>query len=378
MIIGIIKEATPGEARVALVPESVKRLIAAKATVVVEKDAGLGANVTDADYQAAGAQIEDTAAKVFSKAQLICKIHAPSAAELALLPRGSTLVCLAYPLSNLAFVEATATQGVDLLALDMIPRTTLAQMMDVLSSQASIAGYRATLTAASSLAKLFPMLMTAAGTIPPARVLVVGAGVAGLQAIATARRLGAVVEAYDVRRVVKEQIESLGAKFVNIEIADASGTGGYAKELDQAARDKINEILKGHVAKADAIITTAQVPGKKAPRIITKDMVAAMRAGSVIVDMAAEQGGNCELTRPGETIVVGGVSIIGPSNLPSQVAVHASMVFSRNVEKLINHLTGKDGTLNLDTKDEIIRGLVISQGGSIVHTDVKALMGQRG
>jgi NAD(P) transhydrogenase subunit alpha len=253
----------------------------------------------------------------------------------------------------------------------MVPRTTLAQMMDVLSSQATIAGYRAVVLAAEAMPKLFPMLMTAAGTIPPAKVLVLGAGVAGLQAIATARRLGAVVEAYDVRKVVKEQVESLGARFVNIDIEDAAGSGGYAKELSEESKKKQAEALAVHVAKSDAVITTALVPGRRAPVLLPADMVRRMKSGSVVVDIAAEQGGNCELTRPGERYrTENGVTVIGEKNLPSQLAVHASAMFSRNLEKLLAHVTDKDGALKLDVADEIVKGMLITRGGDIVHPAV--------
>ncbi|MFP2931320.1 Re/Si-specific NAD(P)(+) transhydrogenase subunit alpha [Pyxidicoccus sp. 3LG] len=371
MIIAIPRETVPGERRVALVAESVKRLVGKKHEVVVESGAGQGAECSDEELRAAGARLEQGAAAVYSAADVLLKVQPPTPEELELLKPGSVLVSLAYPMSNPKLARDIAKRQVTLLAMDMVPRTTLAQMMDVLSSQATIAGYRAVVLAAESLPKLFPMLMTAAGTIPPAKVLVLGAGVAGLQAIATARRLGAVVEAYDVRKVVKEQVESLGARFVNIDIEDAAGAGGYAKELSEEAKKKQAEALALHVAKSDAVITTALVPGRKAPLLLPADMVRRMKSGSVVVDIAAEQGGNCELTRPGERYrTENGVTIIGERNLPSQLSVHASAMFSRNLEKLLAHVTDKDGVLKLDAADEIVKGMLITRGGEIVHPAV--------
>ncbi|MCI0673604.1 MAG: NAD(P) transhydrogenase subunit alpha, partial [Myxococcaceae bacterium] len=275
---------------------------------------------------------------------------------------------LLYPLSNKALVSSLAARKVTALATDSIPRTTVAQMMDVLSSQATVAGYRAVLLAAEALPRLFPMLMTAAGTLPPAKVLVLGAGVAGLQAIATARRLGAVVEAFDVRRVVKEQVESLGARFIEVEGAeDAQEASGYAREVSEETRQKQAALIRERIARCDVCITTALVPGRRAPILLTADMVKAMRPGSVVVDMAAEQGGNCELTRPGERVVVGGVTLVGETNLASQMAVHASLMYSRNMEKLLVHLLGKEGKeLKLDVGDEIARGILATRNGELL------------
>jgi H+-translocating NAD(P) transhydrogenase subunit alpha len=371
MIIAIPRETVPGEKRIALVAESVKRLVGRKHEVVIESGAGQGAECSDEELRAAGARLEPSAAAVYAAADVLLKVQPPGPEEVALLKPGSVLVSLAYPMSNPKLARAIAQRQVTLLAMDMVPRTTLAQMMDVLSSQATIAGYRAVLLAAEAMPKLFPMLMTAAGTIPPAKVLVLGAGVAGLQAIATARRLGAVVEAYDVRKVVKEQVESLGARFVNIDIEDAAGSGGYAKELSEEAKKKQAEALAVHVAKSDAVITTALVPGRRAPVLLPADMVRRMKSGSVVVDIAAEQGGNCELTRPGERYrTENGVIVIGEKNLPSQLAVHASAMFSRNLEKLLAHVTDKDGALKLDVADEIVKGMLITRGGDIVHPAV--------
>jgi H+-translocating NAD(P) transhydrogenase subunit alpha len=267
-------------------------------------------------------------------------------------------------------VRALAARKVTAIAVDMIPRTTVAQMMDVLSSQATAAGYEAVLLAAAALPRFFPMLMTAAGTIAPARVLVLGAGVAGLQAIGTARRLGAVVEAFDVRKVVKEQVESLGAKFVDVEVSDAQTAGGYAKELGEDEKRKQAETVARHVAKADVVICTALIPGRRAPILVTADMVKSMHAGSVIVDLAAEQQGNCELTKPGETTVEHGVTILGPTDLTSRMCVHASQMYSRNMEKLLFHVS-QDGKWKFDFGDEIVAGSVITHEGVVVHPRVK-------
>jgi NAD(P) transhydrogenase subunit alpha len=372
MLIAVPREATTGERRVALVPETVKRLVGRKFEVAVESGAGASANHSDDDYKAAGARIEPTADALFAAADLIIKVQPPSPGEIKCLRAGSALICLSYPLANPRLVKEINGQKATLLATDMIPRTTLAQMMDVLSSQATIAGYRAVLLAAERSPKLFPMLMTAAGTIPASKVLVLGAGVAGLQAIATARRLGAVVEGYDVRKVVKEQVESLGARFVNIDVEDAAGAGGYAKEQSEEAKAKVAAVLASHVAKSDVVITTALIPGRRAPLLLPASMVKGMKPGSVIVDIAAEQGGNCELTQPGETIVVDGVTIVGERNLPSQMAVHSSFMYSRNMEKLVGHIA-PEGTLNLDATDEIVRGMMITRNGEIVHGAVAEL-----
>jgi NAD(P) transhydrogenase subunit alpha len=371
LTIAVPRETIEGERRVALVPESVKRLVAKKFDVVVEAGAGARAEASDADYQKAGARIEPDVDKLFAAADVLIKVQPPTDAEIARLREGSSLVSLAYALANPKLAKAIAARKVTLISLDAIPRTTLAQMMDVLSSQATLAGYRAVILAAEALPKLFPMLMTAAGTIAPAKVLILGAGVAGLQAIATARRLGAVVEAYDVRKVVKEQVESLGAKFVNIDIEDAAGAGGYARELDEAQKAKQAEALAQVIGKQDAVITTALIPGRRAPILVTETMVARMRSGSVIVDLAAEQGGNCALTKPGERVrTPGGVTIVGEKNLPSQMAVHASQMFARNMEKLLAHITDKESALRLDMNDEIVKGAVITKDGAIVSPSV--------
>jgi proton-translocating NAD(P)+ transhydrogenase subunit alpha len=378
MKLAVPKENTAGETRVAIVPETIKRLVAKKVEVSVETHAGERAFIRDEDYKNAGATIESSADELFSKADVVLQIHPPTTAQIAKLREGSTLISLLYPLTNVALVRALAARKVTAISADMIPRTTLAQSMDVLSSQTTAAGYHAVLLAAAAVPKFFPMLMTAAGTIPPAKVLVLGAGVAGLQAIATARRLGAVVEAFDVRKAVKEQVQSLGAKFVEVEgLEDAQTQGGYAKEITEDEKKKQAEVLKRHIAKSDACITTALIPGRRAPILITAEMVRGMRPGSVIVDLAAEQGGNCELCKPGQTVVENGVTIIGTTNLQAKVAVDASHMYSRNMEKLIVHLLG-DGALKIDLAEEITKGCVITHGGEVVHSRVSELVTAKG
>jgi NAD(P) transhydrogenase subunit alpha len=372
MRIAVRKERAPGEKRVAIVPESIKRLMAKKVDVSVEAGAGVASYASDEEYRTAGARIDAPGGAVLADADALVQIRPPTLEQIRELKEGSTLVSLLYPLVSPDIVRALAARNVTSLAVDMIPRTTLAQMMDVLSSQATAAGYEAVLMAAAALPRFFPMLMTAAGTIAPAKVLILGAGVAGLQAIGTARRLGAVVEAFDVRKVVKEQVESLGAKFVEVEAEDAATAGGYAKELSEAAKRKQAEAIATHAAKADVVICTALIPGRRAPVLLTADMVKAMRAGSVVVDLAAEQQGNCELTKPGETIVEHGVTIVGQTDMTSRMCAHASQMYSRNMEKLLLYVT-KDGAWKLDFKDEIVAGSVITHGGAIVHPKVKEL-----
>jgi proton-translocating NAD(P)+ transhydrogenase subunit alpha len=372
MRIAVRKEGAAGERRVSIVPESVKRLAAKKIDVSVETGAGQASFSSDDEYRAAGARIDSSLDALLADADAVLQIRAPSVEDVKRLKEGSALVSLLFPLVDHEIVRALAARKVTALAVDMIPRTTVAQMMDVLSSQATAAGYQAVLMAAAALPKFFPMLMTAAGTIAPARVLVLGAGVAGLQAIGTARRLGAVVEAFDVRKVVKEQVESLGAKFVEIEAEDAQTAGGYARELSEESKKKQAEAIAQHVAKADVVICTALVPGRRAPVLVTGPMVQSMRSGSVIVDLAAEQQGNCALTKPGETVVEHGVTIIGVTDLTSRMSAHASQMYSRNMEKLLLYLT-KDGALKLDFKDEIVVGSVITHGGEIVHAKVREL-----
>jgi len=367
MKIGVPKETTPGERRVALVPETVSRLAKSGNTVVVERGAGEASSFPDRLYADAGATIGDPYA-----AELVVKVQKPSDDELARLHEGTVLIAFLQPLTQHDLVRELARRRVTALSMDAIPRITRAQPMDALSSQATVAGYKAVVVAAAALPKFFPMLTTAAGTIAPAKAFVIGAGVAGLQAIATARRLGAVVEAFDTRPIVKEQVQSLGAKFLEVDLGETGeGTGGYAKELSEEAHRKEVELLAKAVKENDIVITTAAIPGRPAPKLITADMVRSMRPGSVIVDLAAETGGNCELTRPGEVSVVDGVRIDGTTNLPSTMPYHASQMYSRNVASLLGLMLAKDGTLNVDMNDDVVKGTVITKNGEVVHEATK-------
>jgi len=363
MKIGVPKETAPGERRVALVPETVSRLAKSGNTVVVERGAGEASSFPDRLYADAGAAIGDPYAT-----ELVVKVQKPSDDELARLREGTVLVAFLQPLTQHDLVRELARRRVTALSMDAIPRITRAQPMDALSSQATVAGYKAVVLAAAALPKFFPMLTTAAGTIAPAKAFVIGAGVAGLQAIATARRLGAVVEAFDTRPIVKEQVQSLGAKFLEVDLGETGeGTGGYAKELSEEAHRKEVELLAKAVKENDIVITTAAIPGRPAPKLITADMVRSMRPGSVIVDLAAETGGNCELTRPGEVSVVDGVRIDGTTNLPSTMPYHASQMYSRNVASLLGLMLAKDGTLRVDMNDDVVKGTVITKDGEVVH-----------
>jgi H+-translocating NAD(P) transhydrogenase subunit alpha len=348
--VGVPKETAPNERRVALVPEVVKRLAAKDIGVVVGSGAGAGALLPDALFTDAGAEIGDP-----WQADVVAKVATPTPDEIAKLRDGSVFVGFLSPLTSPETSEALARQGVTAFAMEAIPRITRAQAMDALSSQANIGGYRAALVAATSLQRFFPMLMTAAGTIRPANVLVLGVGVAGLQAIATSRRLGAQVTGYDVRPEVAEQVQSLGAKWLDVGV-DAAGEGGYARELTDEERARQQQGLQDAIENFDAVITTANVPGRKAPTLVTAAAVESMKAGSVIVDMAGESGGNCELTEPGETVVKHDVTIISPLNLPSQMAEHASQLYARNVQSLIELFVGEDGQLAIDFEDEILAG----------------------
>jgi NAD(P) transhydrogenase subunit alpha len=375
MKIGIVTEVRSGEQRVALVPESVRRLASKGVGFVVQSGAGLGAGYSDADYQAVGATVVPTREQVLAEADTLVHVNVPDRESIGSLRKGAASISLLFPLVQHDVVRALRDASVTGISLDRIPRTTLAQSMDVLSSQATVAGYRAVITAANHLPKLFPLFMTAAGRIEPARVVILGAGVAGLVAIGIARRLGAVVEAYDVRAVVKEQVESLGATFIDVGIAaDASTAGGYAKEVGEDFQRRANEVIATHLEKADVCITTALIPGRPAPRLVTADMARRMRPGSIIVDLAAEQGGNCELTRPDEIVRDGGVLIVGPTNLPSDAARDASQMFSRNIEKLVLYIL-KDGRLDIDFSKEIVKGSVVTHEGSIVDEQVAEAVG---
>ncbi len=372
--VGVARETAEGERRVAIVPEVVGRLKTAGLDVLVEQGAGTGAHMPDAAYEAAGASVVSSA-QLYEQADVIVRVQKPSDAEARRLRKGQALVGFLQPLIDPKFAASLAERGVIAISLDAVPRISRAQTMDALSSQANVAGYRAALIGAMTLGKYFPLLMTAAGTAPPSKVLVLGAGVAGLQAIATARRLGAVVSAYDVRAEVKEQVESLGASFVVLKsVADASGTGGYARALTEDEQRAQREELNHFMAEADVIITTALVPGRRAPILVDEDAVKAMRPGTVVVDLAGEQGGNCALSKPGETIETdNGVIVAAPLNLPSSMATSASLMYARNVSALLLHLV-KDGELALDFADEITAGAVITHDGQVVHAATKKLL----
>jgi proton-translocating NAD(P)+ transhydrogenase subunit alpha len=370
MRIGVVRETTPGERRVALVPETVGRLAKSGNEVVVERGAGDASSFPDRTYTDAGATIGDA-----WDGELVVKVARPTDEEVARLRQGAVLIAFLQPLTNHALVRELARRGITALSMDAIPRITRAQPMDALSSQATVAGYKAVLLAAAALPKFFPMLTTAAGTIAPAKAFIIGAGVAGLQAIATARRLGAVVEAFDTRPVVKEQVQSLGAKFLEVDLGETGeGAGGYAKELSEEAHRKEVELLAKAVKENDIIITTAAIPGRPAPKLITADMVRSMRPGSVIVDLAAETGGNTELTQAGKVIDVDGVRIDGTTNLPSTMPYHASQMYSRNIQSLLGLMITKEGKLNLDMKDDVIKGTVITMDGQVVHEQTKKVL----
>ncbi len=365
MHIAVLKEIAAGERRVALVPEGVARLVKAGHQVTVQQGAGTSAGFVDEAYRAAGATLAPGAAETTSGAAVVCKIQRPEPEEVRRLANGTVLVSLLPVATSGDVIAQLVAAGVTAFGLERVPRITRAQSMDVLSSQATVAGYKAVLVGAAALPRLLPMLTTAAGTLTPAKVFVIGAGVAGLQAIATARRLGAVTSAFDVRPAAREQVLSLGASFVAAEqvSAAAEDKGGYAKAQSEDEQRRTAEALHAHLKDMDLVITTAAVPGRRAPVLVTEAMVADMKPGSVIVDLAAETGGNCALTRPGETVVVGGVTIIGPLNLSSTVPLHASQMFSRNVLTFLQHLVSRDGQLTLDMNDEITGAMAIAHLG---------------
>jgi proton-translocating NAD(P)+ transhydrogenase subunit alpha len=372
MKIAVPNESSAGERRVALVPDVVKRLAGKGHEVVVEAGAGEGARIPDALFEEAGASIGS-----LEGADVVVRVTVPSADDIQALPSGSILIGFLAPLTSPDTSRALASAGVTALAMEAIPRISRAQSMDALSSQASVGGYRAVLIGAQELGRFFPMLTTAAGTIPPAKVLVLGAGVAGLQAIATARRLGAQVTAFDVRSVVKEQVESLGARFLELDIgADAEAEGGYARELTPEEQKAQQQALNEAIGGFDVVITTALIPGRPAPKLVTEAGVHNMKPGSVIVDMAGEAGGNCELTKPGETIVEDDVVIASPLNLPSTMPEHASQLYARNVMSLLDLITGEEGELNLNFDDEVVAGACITREGEIVHEGAKKAAGQ--
>jgi NAD(P) transhydrogenase subunit alpha len=382
MIVGVPRESYPGERRVALVPGVIANLAKAGLEVAIEAGAGVEAGYPDAQYADKGAKVLASRGEVFSTADIIVQVlcygsnDRTGQADLPLFRRGQTLIGFLRPLGDVHTLEEIAATGGSSFSVELMPRITRAQSMDALSSMATICGYKTVLVAADKLPRIFPMLTTAAGTITPSRVLVIGAGVAGLQAIATARRLGAVVSAYDLRPVVKEQVQSLGGRFVElpIEAADAQDAGGYAKAQDESFYQKQRELLGRVVGESDVVITTAVVPGKKSPVLVTKEMVAGMAPGSVIVDLAAERGGNCELTRPDETIVAHGVTIVGTVNLASTVPYHASQMYAKNLTNFLVHLV-KDGKLQLNLQDEITSSTLVTQSGELVNPRVREFFG---
>jgi NAD(P) transhydrogenase subunit alpha len=381
MIVAVPRESHPGERRVALVPASIAPLVKAGFEVLIETKAGEAAGYSDQQYVEKGAKIASSRSEVFA-ADIVLQVLAAGAnpesgrADLQLYRQGQVVIGMCDPLGSPKLAAEMATKGVSLFSLELLPRITRAQSMDVLSSQATIAGYRAVLLAAEALPKLFPMLITAAGTLNAARVFIIGAGVAGLQAIATARRLGASVSAYDVRPAVKEQVQSLGAKFVEVPLSTetAETKGGYAQQMDEDFYRRQREAMARVVADSDVVITTAAIPGKKSPVLVTGEMVEKMAVGSVIVDLAAERGGNCELTKSGQTVVEHGVTILGPCNLPSEIPQHASQMYAKNISTFLMNLV-KDKQVQINLEDEIIRDTLITRDGQVVNPRIKELLG---
>ena len=381
MTAGFVSEISPGERRVAMAPSALSVFKKTGIELVMETGAGIAAGFADAEYADKGVRVVSRA-EVFAFAEAILQVRSPGAnpetgaADLELMREGQTVIGFGEPFTALDAARALAGRGVSFLAMELMPRITRAQSMDALSSMATISGYKAVLLAADALPRMFPMLMTAAGTVAPAKVLVIGAGVAGLQAIATARRLGAVVSGYDIRAAVKEQIESLGARFVVLDVKaeGAEEKSGYARAMSEDFYRRQREALGNVLAEQNVVITTAAVPGKKAPVLITREMSARMAPGSVIVDIAAERGGNCELTRPGETVDVNGLLVLGPVNLPSTVPYHASQMYAKNIATFLKYLV-KDGKLALDREDEIVRETLVTHGGQIVHAKIRELAG---
>ncbi|MGH9798703.1 MAG: Re/Si-specific NAD(P)(+) transhydrogenase subunit alpha [Candidatus Polarisedimenticolia bacterium] len=382
MKVGVVKETYPGERRVALTPAVIPMLKKAGLEVLVQASAGEEAGYPDAAYRDQGATLAASRDEVFAAAGILTVVRGlgynprSGHSDLEKMRSGQLLIGFLDPLTHPDLAREAAARGIVALSMEMIPRITRAQSMDALSSMATVSGYKAVLLAAATLPRMFPMLMTAAGTLAPSRVLVIGAGVAGLQAIATARRLGAVVEAYDVRPAVKEQVQSLGARFVEmpLETGTAEGTGGYARQMGVEFYRKQRELMATVVARNDVVVSTAAVPGKRAPVLVTRDMVRGMAPGSLIVDLAAERGGNCEVTRPDETVVEHGVTVLGPTNLPATVPFHSSQLYARNVANLLVHLV-KGGTLTLDPDDEITRDTTVTRGGEVTHPAVRSLLG---
>lgn len=375
MKIAIAREIEVGENRVAMTPDGVARLVKQGIEVLVESGAGDRAFFPDAAYEEVGAQIVHDPSHLWGAADILLKVSPPrereQGSEVNMMRSGAVLISFLNPLGDPGLVQRLAERQITAFAMEMVPRTTRAQSMDALSSQANIAGYKAVLLGAAALPGIFPMMTTAAGTIPPAKVLIIGAGVAGLQAIATARRLGAVVEAFDIRPAVKEEVQSLGAKFVEVPLEEeTTASGGYAKEVSEAAKERSRIVLTEHIRQSDVVVTTAQVPGKKAPLLVTEEMVRQMKPGSVIVDLAAEQGGNCACTDPGKSIVHHGVTIVGPINLPASMPIQASKLYGKNLLSLVQHLV-KNGELQLNFEDEITSGTCVTHAGEICNAQVQ-------
>lgn len=380
MIISIPREITEGENRVAVVPDTASKLIKRGFEVQIEKDAGINAGFVDDEYKQIGAKIIEDTQTLFANADIVLKVQRPKTNqvlqknEIDLLKKDSLLISFMYALHYPEVAKQCAEKGINVISMDAIPRTTLAQKMDALSSQANLAGYKSVIITANKLGKIFPLMMTAAGTIQPARVVIMGAGVAGLQALGTARRLGAIVEVSDIRPQVKEEVQSLGGRFIEVETEEnMQDESGYAKEASAEFLQKQKELLFKHITNADIVITTALIPGKKAPVLVTEEMVKNMRPGSVILDMAVEFGGNCEISENRKTVNKYGVSIIGEPNLPSLVATNASEVYSKNLLALLDHIS-KEGTIELDLEDEIVKGSLLCYNGEVVHERTKALL----
>ncbi len=381
--VGVLRETFPGERRVALIPQSVPPLAKRGLQVLVESQAGLEAGFEDASYVESGATILTERSQVLADADILLQVRSAGAnptagqADIGSLREGQIVIACCDPLSEATPLPDVAQRGVTTFALELLPRITRAQSMDVLSSMATIAGYKAVMLAAGILPRMFPMLMTAAGTIAPARVFVIGAGVAGLQAIASARRLGALVEAYDLRPAVREEVESLGAKFVELPLptGDDDGAGGYARAMDEDFYRRQRELMHRVVTESDVVITTAAIPGREAPILVTDEMVQSMATGSVIVDLAAERGGNCSLTQPGDTVTCHGVTILGPLNVPSTIPVHASQMYAKNISTFLLQLVDKEGRLDIDWEDEVIRETLVTRNGEVVHPRVRELLG---
>ena len=378
MQIAVPRECSPGERRVALVPEGAGRLVRSGLQVAVEAGAGAKAGFPDKDYEAAGARIVADRSELYAGADLVLKVENPTDEEVSSIRQGAAVVSFLRQHRRLELVASYAARRITFFSMDAVPRITRAQGMDALSSMSTIAGYKATLIAAASLGRIFPMLVTAAGTLPPARVLVIGAGVAGLQAIATARRLGAVVHGFDIRAATKEQVESLGAHFIEVDLKGEAteDSGGYAREISSTSQEKSLEGLARRIGEMDVVITTALIPGKPAPLLITDAMVRSMKPGSVIVDLAAEAGGNCALTEPGTEVSRHDVVILGPLNLPATVPLHASQMYSRNISSFVLHLV-KDGALKIDLDDPITKSMCIIREGEVVHGPTRELIGAR-